>query len=306
MRYWWVPFIAPLPTLDLRLVNNTSKTVFINRITFTVTESRPVLEPILLIQADRLGDWVGRFSFLNEGWGEVRNATIRFRLLKSPGELNPDVKVEPPYPYVQRLGTFEEAMQVDLTEELEREGVRWEALRGLVWQSWTGSGPTATIEVERPDGKIVEMSGRQYERRRAEACGPFRNGVADVAGEISYSWNDGTRTWRKTLPFFTTVVLYPRGRKGKPKPPSASYSVMLLVEGKDYVRAVPVSHVIEPGKAERILMHVGVARSSEHRFVVDLELSSGVPIRSREISLEVALPCRMTRFLPWTREAGET
>jgi len=93
------------------------------------------------------------------------------------------------------------------------------------------------------------------------------------------------------------VALYSAGGVGRPLPPSAAYAVKLEVEGKNYTRTVELSHSLQPEEADRFLVHVGVARSSRHRFRVHLALSSGERVSSEFVEVEAFMPRSMVEVV---------
>lgn len=291
LAYWWVPFAVTPLALDLRIVNNTSKTVLIREAVFEVAESTPDLEPLLLIKEDRLGRNVGHFWLFNEGWGTVIEARVRARFsdeaAREPG---------PPFPYEIPLPHIEDSHNVDLSDALGRAGVDWQALERLAPRSISGT----EVEIEGPDGEPIVIDEVEHQARRRAAFGPFPSGVAFVDGELAYAWLDESGRHEHTLRFSTPVVLYDSGRVGRPMPPSAAYGVELEVSGRDYVRSVPLSHSLAPSEADRFLIVINVERSSLHRLRLRLLLTGDAELASDEIRLEAVVP-RSWQDLPGAR-----
>src|SRR5207302_9726733 len=76
LSYSWVPFMPPPLSLDLRVVNNSSKTIIVNQAIFDVETSVPDREPLLLIKADPRRSRIGYFELLNEGWSTVEDPLL--------------------------------------------------------------------------------------------------------------------------------------------------------------------------------------------------------------------------------------
>ena len=297
LSFAWIPFAVPLPALDLRVVNNTSKTVFIDAAVFEVAESRPDREPIPVIEADEKLSCAGYFYLQNEGWGAILEPTLRFKFLRARGASDRPRRVAGPFAHEMRLPRVKDGVKVDFTAALGREGVDWAALESLQSRSRVGSGPDARIEVHGANDATIVLSGREYDRRRAVACGPFPEGHVDVLGEMSYRWKEGRIANDHAFRFFSRIALYDHGLRGRPAPPSATYSVKLDVQGRNYARRIPLSHVLQPTEADRFLINVGLDASSSYRFVIRLCLSSGETIASEPIALDAFVPRSMIQFL---------
>ena len=80
------PFLWNYPTLDLKFVNNTDRTVFLSEILIDVDESKPISEPLFVIRRDVQQRHAGVLILINEGWVEIRDLALRFNI--TPGLFN--------------------------------------------------------------------------------------------------------------------------------------------------------------------------------------------------------------------------
>ena len=154
--------MPPPLSLDLRAVNNSSKTIIVNQAIFDVETSVPDREPLLLIKADPRRSRIGYFELMNEGWSTVEDPLLQV-------QFRPDGSA-----YPVRLPSFEAAQRVDVRKQLGREGVDWAALEALKWKRRIGTGPTAQIDIEGPDGRAITLIGEEYQQRLIRACGRSR------------------------------------------------------------------------------------------------------------------------------------
>ena len=72
-----VPFGGHFPKLSVKLVNNGKKTIALSEAIVKIISSKVNIEPVLLFQDDRR---TGRLHIFNEGWGQVLNPVITFRI----------------------------------------------------------------------------------------------------------------------------------------------------------------------------------------------------------------------------------
>lgn len=280
------------PSLDIKLVNNTEETIFLHEAVFHVKRSWLDKRPLPII--DGTGYYM-KLPLRNIGWGSMHDAVIRFVLIDPANYREGDLE----YPYIVNAKTIETRLETnDLTSFFEKAGVNISRLAELqrsigrsgdwihfskdspLWQSYKDDGFL---------GEIRRMPKSEYIELLKEAYGPFESGGAVVIGEMQYgsiekSGNMVTRTNK-----FVAMVRIGGPRPGAPAPPSHKYSVKLRVDGSDYEVRIPISQVIEPGKADRFLLQVAADKSSFHEFVVTLSYNEGNKMTSNPISLDLFL-----------------
>jgi len=71
--------------------------------------------------------------------------------------------------------------------------------------------------------------------------------------------------------------------------PSYSYQIRFEVDGEDYSRTVPISHVLRRGEADRLLFHIAAEKSSIHEFDLTLRYNETEKVRSGPVRLELFL-----------------
>lgn len=289
--------VFKFPILDIKLVNNGSETIFLNEAVFHVDKSWLDRRPVPII--DGTG-YRKRLPLRNIGWGNMHDTVIEFALtdLENPGD-----KVAR-FPYTLTAGDIENKLEAnDLTAFFRQEGVDFTLLYKL-WNNrhgfyapdgdWVFFGEDSDLGepvegVDIPGGKGRQMPSREYEALLKKALGPFSSGGSLVVGKIEYgSIEKSGELLRKVNDFDAKVYIGLPG-EGIPQPPSYKYNVKLKVTGADYVVSVPVSHVIEPGKADRFLLHIAADKSSFHEFKVALKYNNSETILTETISLDLFL-----------------
>jgi hypothetical protein len=78
--FTWTPFKWDFPSLDIKVVNNTDKTILIDGALIEVERSQLEPEPILLIKPDTYRSNSLHFPIFNEGWSAANEVKIAFNL----------------------------------------------------------------------------------------------------------------------------------------------------------------------------------------------------------------------------------
>jgi len=250
LDYWWSPFEWRFPQLDLKIVNNTKKTVFFTDAVFEVDKSVLDPFPILVIKESMYN--VFHFKLLNEGWGDIQNCLIKFNIV-SQSEL---VTFEKPYRHQADVGNFTEEYNVDISDALSMLGV---------------------------DAHILREGTR-------EALGPFKEGVVLVFGEITFSGMTVEGSLKTSNIKFSTYVslIYPG--PGAPAPSTYQYEAMLEVGKNNYEIRVPISQVLKQGETDRFSILIGAQKSSIHIFRLKLIYDNNQNLVSPIIVLKIFLP----------------
>lgn len=275
--YNYTPFGFEFPNLDIKVVNNSSETIFITSAEFNLDRSESDLMPILLIRSDIYLSNERHFELVNDGWGRVDSCVVNYDIAPAPSASGS-------YKYKLQTEVFEERYNVDVTEGLVGEGLQIDKLQALNWQ-------------EKGDDSVTLVSGEkirksEYNRRIAAALGPFSKNQAFATGKLTCSWKDANGLSNlQTFNFSTSVTVMNQSLGGLPAPPTAQYQAAFGVDRRDYtVSAADVSHTLKPGEADRFEIRVGAAKSSYHDFRLKLFYNGGGVVLSKSIHLHMVVP----------------
>lgn len=318
-RYDWVPFEWDFPELDVRVLNNSKRTVFFTEAILRVEESHLDPKPVLVIKPDAQRRNALHIFISNEGWGEVRGLRVNFHLTAFPdGRLEP-VFTEP-YPYKADIGDFLDSVNVCVADALRDAGVDLDGLASLNLNGRSGKRG-ALCHPTKLDTHTNEstLSGDQWLAKMNACLGSFRNGGALVSGELVFNALTEEGTTKETrVKFSTRVWLYNANLLGLPLPPTYHYTTKFEVNGTNYERRIPLSQALKPGEADRFNIKIGMDKSSRHFFRLRLADNEGYELESPAIQLMAFVPRAGTKceaqtprpvssqddwpFLGWTTE----
>jgi hypothetical protein len=255
------PFEWQFPNLDLKLVNNSAKTLFFTEAVFAIEQSLRDPWPILVIRESR-GN-IMHFRLANEGWGPVQQCTVRYNLAPPATVL----AFGGPYAYTATIGDFTDDYNVDVTEGLRALG--------------------ADVDTLRRQADVYAHSGAPPE---PQLVGPFTNGEALAYGAITYTGQRADGAQKTSMVTFSTIVsLVPPGAH-MPMPPSYQYEARFEVGKDHYEVRVPLSQVVKAGEADRFDLRIGAEQSSQHTFRLTLLYNNGQHLTVPPIALAIFVP----------------
>jgi hypothetical protein len=257
--------------LDVKVANDTQRTLFFTEAILDVQRSapdrRPVLVPTVLVDRAR------RLTIVNYGWGPAEDLRVKARV---PVAGRPAGKAT-----TVRLGTVEHMGEADLTKAFAAAGLDVEALSS--WEAATRS-PSA------------DVASYQLEMQRArEILAPFgldpeREVELPVEGELRYR-TAGGETPAVPLRFTAAVPATRPLGLGDFQPTTARYrTTKLAVDARRYQRRVPLSQRVRPGETDRFEIPISAAESSEHVFRVRLVYGPREDVVSEPITLDLLVP----------------
>ena len=282
------PFRWEFPILDFKVLNNRPDTLFLTEVVLDIEESRADPAPLLTIRQDAHRVHAGYLQLINEGWCDLTDLTISFRLL--PEEVAAPPNVEPPYPHSITLPILTDRAEVDVTQAFQEEGVDIDELILLTNGELESQD---TLVVPRADGSKERMTLAELDEREKKCLGKFQNWVGTLAGEISFTLAAGAGR-KHRVKFHAPVYLANERRLGLPKPPTYMYDATFDIQNTAYQRRVQISHELKPGDTDRFTVKIAVAQSSSHRFRATVRDITGLALQS--------LPIEMKCFVPRSQE----
>jgi hypothetical protein len=297
--YWHGPFERDfaLPSLDIKLVNNSGRTIFLTQAILDLEKSVENDEPLPIIRTDRLGSWSRELRLLNDGWGKLPPLTAAFNLSPLPFEGHPEIEdlgdeVNPPFgfeiPEEPRGEGYENQPSFDLSEALAASGVDLARL----------------VDLEENESiRWTELYRSENPPELIAALGPFKTNTALVKGELRYADQKAPEGQRR-IPFVAWTWLVNARRKGKPRPPTCAYHVLLEPSGGRRSIVVPIAQELRHEETDRFILGIASPRSSRHRFRLRLAYGSKESVRSSLIDLDLFMPRSAARFLTGKTRPG--
>ncbi|OBQ41022.1 MAG: hypothetical protein AN485_03710 [Anabaena sp. MDT14b] len=299
------------PNLDLRIVNNTNKTIYITDIFLEVEKSVLDPYPVLVIPGEEVN--VLHFLIVNDGWGEVQNASVKFNLVP----WGHPISFTEPYKHKIHIGNFLYQYNVDVSDALRKSGVNIEAFgtqnldeiaNGYINACFPGmpfveNSLNGDIDINNYSEDWLKDGAKRF-LMMLEALGEFKNGVnikrnlysAIAYGEISFTGTTHEQKLKASIvKFFAEVPLLIFGQYGDGYYSSFQYSAKLDIDRENYKVLVQslgssVSQFIKTGEIDRFNIRVGALKSSLHNFILKLIYNNGQFLLSPPISLKIFVP----------------
>jgi hypothetical protein len=291
-NYWHSPFedAFALPSLDIKVVNNSGRTVFFTKAVLTLEKSTENDEPLPIIRADKLGYRARELTIVNDGWGKLPRVTAAFNVFPLKSEEYPDIEdlndeVEPPFAYEVVEKPRSKGYENDLTFDVSR------ALAA------SGADIKRILKFAR-DGYVRwdHFDLRENPPEVFAALGPFTTNLALLKGELRYAYPRAPEGIRR-VKFIAWIWLLNARRKGAPRPPTAAYSVLLPPSGGRRSIVVPIAQEIKNDDTDRFTLRIASPKSSSHRFRIRLAYGSNQSVLSSWIKLDLFMPRSAARLL---------
>ena len=268
LSYWYTPFEFEFPNLDIKIVNNTNKTVLLTQAIFQIKRSKTDPFPILLIKG--IGDDM-KLPLVNIGWGKVYDCVIGCNVFPIK-----NVVEKSTYNYEIAIGEFGRYPEtIDFASVFKKLGVDVEKLR---------SDPFYAMQAAFTKDIIKEL-------------GPFQDGQAKIIGEIHYSGlNPNGVKSKEKLKFEAIINLGPPG-VGLPLPPSFQYDIIFETDKNDYKKVLTIPHVIKSGEADRFNVKISALKSSRHVFDLVLLYNDNETITIPNIALNYFMSIEDAKYI---------
>jgi hypothetical protein len=264
------------PALDVKVTNNTARTVFFYEAQFRVSASRTDPRPIPLVFTGHSGESAYRMDLPldNLGWGPMDDCVFRFHL----EHINDPVPLTGEFAW-PRDGDGRSDDRTPLIAAMAEAGVdisRYESAR------------------------IRYLPGGEC------ALGPFTNGVV-ASGILEYTQTepDGTRTRQHHA--VRALIEFGDPLELSHAPASRAYQVKLRPDGQDYSVLVPISQTLAAGAADRFLFVLAAERASLHDFTLTLGYNDAEQLDCGHITVELFISKNDVRWqmVAWKYQAPE-
>jgi hypothetical protein len=250
-----------------------------------------------------------KLTFENYGWGRAQNARIRYSFIDPSSNMIPANLSE-----TRTIGDIEKTTAVSFESDLKALSIDTARLaRQSKVCPPTGSGSCSDgFRCSSVDNKLDEKAclreiggaslfGSLADKVRISGVGSYANDdagniVTMVAGVLEYDWTDAAGTLHNRASPFRERLWLGRINFGAECGDGASVKrvaqspLELKLDQSSYRISVPIKEAVPAGRAARYSLFLNAARSSQHDFVVALQLADGRTIRSRPINLTYFYP----------------
>lgn len=291
VEYFWNPFKCQFPSLDVVLVNNSSKTLVLSEAILEVASSKPDFSPVIVIPSNT-HEMVLRIK--NEGWGKISNAVLRCNLLQTgikgymPDPPIDRIEIREPFAHTFKIGDFAESAELNLRDTLKTLGVDIEAIEKAPRRSQQMYALHAMNNGE--NTIFAKHMGRFPDMETDTAWAAFPDGYVVVAGRLDFdSLDEQGVDKRFSLPIRARVFMFTM-RYDQPMPPSYEYSAELEHTGQDYEVPVKMSQTLKSGDADRFTIRLSCTQSAFHDFRIRWRFVGGLTCQSYNIRLRHFVP----------------
>lgn len=282
-------FFTLFPTLDIKALNNTNKTIFITEAFIDVIYSKPIEIPVPKVDYRTYEEL--SFVIYNEGWGSMQNVEIEFNVVPKTSTFHYDSE----YKFRHYVPLIESEAVINISDELYQLGLDTNTvLQGGLRYLYTDfylDGPD--IKNEYTNGLTVK---KFLKSKLQNKLGLFQHlGLKDldatIYGSIKYNYKSETQTKTNKINFHINIPLIELiGYGGGADAISFRCNSELQLEGDNYQFDVPISRSIKPGDADSFMIKLSTKKSSEHEFIVRFIYSDGNEYSSKPIQLELFVP----------------
>ena len=297
-------FALPKIGIDIKVVNNSKKAIFLSDMNVEISSSRPDNQPLMAF-THNIGV-TDEIEFTNDGWGDPKSLQLFARLkadsTKQFQEL-PRGALHPEWAD-HKMSTY----RFDITPLLAPHGIPVDTIKRLLSQEnlyYSNLWADVQIPCVRGIGLLkyfpgdeIDEAGHSKPKRSPtdysdeELSDIPYNCIVEVEGYLAVTWTDEKQMARSSRTFFETEV-YVTPAEGLGAPgfgPTGTYDLALRAKGKNYSVSKPISQPIEAGKFDRFIIWLGAPQSSDHEFLIRIRSNNGKDLLSPKIRLSYLMP----------------
>lgn len=282
------------PSFDFVLTNTTDETINVNSLTLEVEDSKIDTFPYLWI-FEECGH-TNSITIWNESWYDWGEMYLSYSILKKGENFNGKFNKKIIIPY------FKEKVYVDFLSDLIEMGLKEKEIDNAIQEygyndevelkEWIGKVDPYVVGRNASAAHIVKCPGgiEPESTNMAELFYPFEftldegispYGFARINGKIEFE----NSTFSKE--FSGRIYLNPPGYGGASNELSDEFDIELRTNGCNYELDVPYSCTLNPGEIKRVRFSIKCSKSTNHRFKVIANNSTGLQIKSKEIRLHL-------------------
>lgn len=249
ISYLWEPFNWYLPSFDIKLVNNSDKTLYVTDILFKSINSTLDPSPVLIMPTPSGCANARHILIVNDGWGKMQNLRVRL----SAGPINRCEEIDFSTVTLSHelfIGDVDRKVNIDISNILLDYGL------------------ISSLDDLYPAKNTLYKHRVTYENHKSD--------FTEVYGEFIYEGVDFNGRIKKYVNKFKAIVyLYEWNLEDAPAPPSYYYDVKFKTDKKGYSVYKSVSQVLKPKGYDRFVVTIGLEKSSYHEFDMQIITNLG-------------------------------
>jgi len=313
----WEPFTWKFPELSFKVLNDSSKQLYLSNIEIKVDLSKVDTDPLLVVP-EMQGD--GEIVILNYGWGDVIEPQVSLNLTEyrnaCPTSTTARDFTKVTYSEnVIRLDAFEFeedeffdsllmcaeyvdticaagecAYDSDLSNIKCRDQEKTRYLDRGNTRYCRETNPKVPQSLV--DDFLKDINGNYGGKKQVRAddvmygreC--YYGATVCALGQLAYKTEDGDK---EVFNFRMLVNLNPLGA-GAPAPPTYTYDVFLPAGKANYKINVPISQVIPPGMTDHFLLRIATDKSAHFNLRVSLYDTEEKTLAESDVDLRTVVP----------------
>jgi nucleoside phosphorylase len=295
------PFGLVFPELEIRVLNNSSRTLVVSELAVMV--ERSALDTMPIVLAARPLYAPRSFWLINEGWGGIASGELRYHFQADSSR--PKASFDN-HRYDLAVPPFRAATELDVSAALAREGVDVAALEALRTHATGVDGRGSYVQIASDPTWRGRMAAAEHHQRVRAAYGPFNtqydSGQVKLFGTLTYS--SETEGPPAILCFRTSVRLFGSRSSDEDdrwyepyRTDVPGWDILLPVDRADYTRAARVNVIVKAGEMSTPRLRIAAARSSIHTLRIRATYNNGDSVVSDPVELRVFVPRSNTRVL---------
>ena len=287
MQYFSYKDIAvSLPFYEVRVVNNTNKSISIDKITLNVKNSITYKSPVVTFLTS---EWeLGRLLVKNERDQKINNIKIKYNIGKSFSKTSNDFKYITDATWDSKSGLYE----IDLKDPLKQEGIDIDFLRSTIDFASDNEFIYPHIKPLETKKALGSYSSQLSDEHWNQLLNHNKNVNYDqfqayIKGEYAVEGEyNGEKTFKSGI--FSAAIpltaIYFHAL-GDIETSIIKNAIFFKTEGKNYPIDIEMSKFIKPFDSERYFILLDSNDTSTHSFYPSITLSDGEIIQSKEQNL---------------------
>lgn len=282
------------PSFDFVLSNTTDASINVSSLTLEVEDSKIDKFPYLWI-FEECGN-ANSITIWNESWYDWGRMYLSYSILKKGERFNGKYKKKITIPY------FKDKVYVDFLADLIEMGLKENEINEIIHQYSYSDEDELKERITYIAPYVVGRNASAAHIIKGEGgIEPESINMAELFFPFEFTYNQGINPCgfaringkiefdnsKFSKEFSGRIFLNPPGYGGASNELSDEFNIELKTNSNNYELEVPYSCTINPGEIKRVRFSIKCSKSTNHRFKVRANNSTGLNIKSKEIRLRL-------------------